>query len=60
LTGYVAQDDILMGSMTPKEALMFAAELKLPREMSREEKKKRVCSFSQQIIISFYQSSIFC
>jgi hypothetical protein len=31
-----------MGSMTAEEALNFAAELKLPREMSKEEKRKRV------------------
>jgi ABC-type multidrug transport system ATPase subunit len=30
LSGFVAQDDVLMGSLTPEEALLFAANLKLP------------------------------
>jgi ABC-type multidrug transport system ATPase subunit/ABC-type multidrug transport system permease subunit len=42
LAAYVAQDDILMGSMTAEEALLFAAELKLPRELPTVEKRKRV------------------
>jgi ABC-type multidrug transport system ATPase subunit len=32
------QEDVIMDTMTVREALMFAAKLKLPRKMSNEEK----------------------
>ena len=38
LSGFVAQDDVLMGSLTCEEALMFAARLKLPSSIPDEEK----------------------
>jgi len=41
LAGYVPQDDILYGSQTVYEAIMFYAHLKLPH-LSMEEKDKRV------------------
>lgn len=45
-SGYVIQDDIVMGTLTVRENLMFSAELRLPPSVSYEEKKARV----QQII----------
>lgn len=41
LAGYVMQDDILYEFFTPREALMFSADLKLAH-ISREEREKRV------------------
>jgi ABC-type multidrug transport system ATPase subunit len=32
------QEDVILDTMTVREALTFAAELKLPREMSHEDK----------------------
>ncbi|KAA6416809.1 hypothetical protein WJX79_011032 [Trebouxia sp. C0005] len=40
--GYVLQDDLLYESLTVWETLYFAAMLRLPREMSTEQKKQRV------------------
>jgi ABC-type multidrug transport system ATPase subunit len=34
----VSQEDVIMDTMTVREALLFAAKLKLPREMSNQEK----------------------
>jgi ABC-type multidrug transport system ATPase subunit len=36
--GYVQQDDILMQSMSVKECLIFAARMKLPKEVDKEER----------------------
>jgi ATP-binding cassette subfamily G (WHITE) protein 2 len=41
LSGYVMQDDILYQHFTPREALFFAANMKLGN-LSAEEKEKRV------------------
>jgi ABC-type multidrug transport system ATPase subunit len=42
MTGYVFQDDMLMSTMTVREALMFSAELRLPDAMPKHEKEQRV------------------
>lgn len=42
LCGYVEQFDTLVGELTVEQMLMYTAELKLPRKVSREEKKQRV------------------
>jgi len=42
LVGYVEQFDTLIGELTVEQMLMYTAELKLPRGISREEKKQRV------------------
>eukprot|EP01127_Copromyxa_protea_P000880 TRINITY_DN1079_c0_g2_i1.p1 TRINITY_DN1079_c0_g2~~TRINITY_DN1079_c0_g2_i1.p1 ORF type:complete len:738 (-),score=164.67 TRINITY_DN1079_c0_g2_i1:110-2323(-) len=41
-TGFVSQEDIVMGSMTPLEVLRFTAALTLPASVSQEEKDARV------------------
>jgi len=41
-SGYVVQDDIVMGTLTVRENLMFSAELRLPGTISYSEKQKRV------------------
>lgn len=42
LVGYVEQFDTLIGELTVEQMLMYTAELKLSRRVSREEKKRRV------------------
>eukprot|EP00284_Hemiselmis_tepida_P012249 CAMPEP_0174917844 /NCGR_PEP_ID=MMETSP1355-20121228/2719_1 /TAXON_ID=464990 /ORGANISM="Hemiselmis tepida, Strain CCMP443" /LENGTH=719 /DNA_ID=CAMNT_0016162981 /DNA_START=34 /DNA_END=2193 /DNA_ORIENTATION=- len=41
-SGYVVQDDIVMGTLTVRENLMFSAELRLPGTISYDEKQRRV------------------
>ncbi|XP_026528397.1 ATP-binding cassette sub-family G member 2-like [Notechis scutatus] len=42
MSGYVVQDDIVMGTLTVRENLMFSAALRLPLSMSKYEKNQRV------------------
>ncbi|KAL7982111.1 hypothetical protein Chor_001168 [Crotalus horridus] len=42
MSGYVVQDDIVMGTLTVRENLMFSAALRLPLSTSKYEKKQRV------------------
>lgn len=42
ISGYVMQDDLLFGHLSVEETLNYAAGLRLPKEMSAEEKKERV------------------
>ncbi|KAM4811020.1 broad substrate specificity ATP-binding cassette transporter ABCG2-like [Urocitellus parryii] len=40
--GYVVQDDIVMGTLTVRENLLFSAALRLPTAMTNHEKNKRI------------------
>jgi len=42
LSAYIQQDDILLGSMTVREAVTLSARLRLPKSMSDSEKLERV------------------
>ncbi|XP_078659313.1 broad substrate specificity ATP-binding cassette transporter ABCG2-like [Branchiostoma floridae x Branchiostoma belcheri] len=42
MTGYVVQDDIIMGTLTVRENLEFSAALRLPTSIKQKEKKERV------------------
>jgi ABC-type multidrug transport system ATPase subunit len=42
LSGYVMQDDLLNGNLTVQETLNFTADLRLPSNMTAEERKERV------------------
>ncbi|CAI7876674.1 unnamed protein product [Closterium sp. NIES-53] len=42
VSAYVMQDDIMFPSLTVRETLMFAAELRLPQSVRREEKAAKV------------------
>ena len=42
LSGYVMQDDLLNGNLTVQETLDYTAELRLPSNMTKEERKERV------------------
>ncbi|XP_049576286.1 broad substrate specificity ATP-binding cassette transporter ABCG2d isoform X1 [Syngnathus scovelli] len=42
LSGYVVQDDVVMGTLTVRENLRFSAALRLPARVSEREKEARV------------------
>ncbi|KAI4894233.1 hypothetical protein NFI96_025424 [Prochilodus magdalenae] len=42
LSGYVVQDDVVMGTLTVRENLRFSAALRLPMSVSQKEKEKKV------------------
>ncbi|CAI6010656.1 unnamed protein product [Closterium sp. NIES-65] len=42
VSAYVMQDDLMFPSLTVRETLMFAAELRLPQSVTREEKAAKV------------------
>ncbi|KAK2982066.1 hypothetical protein RJ640_003191 [Escallonia rubra] len=41
--GFVTQDDVLFPHLTVKETLTYAALLRLPKTLTKEEKEKRAC-----------------
>ncbi|KAI9492910.1 P-loop containing nucleoside triphosphate hydrolase protein [Zychaea mexicana] len=49
LSGFVDQDDTLMGTLTVRETLMYAASLRLPRKMSVRLKQKRVADVIHEL-----------
>lgn len=42
VSGYVVQDDVVMGTLTVRENLEFSAALRLPKKVSEGERKERV------------------
>ncbi|XP_068750941.1 broad substrate specificity ATP-binding cassette transporter ABCG2-like [Montipora capricornis] len=42
ITGYIFQDDVVMGTLTVRENLHFSASLRLSRKLSKRERSKRV------------------
>jgi ABC-type multidrug transport system ATPase subunit len=42
ISSYVEQEDALMGALTVRETLYFAAQLSLPRSVGKEERKHRI------------------
>lgn len=49
ISGYVVQDDVIMGTLTVRENLEFSASLRLPETISRKEKKKRVDDIIEEL-----------
>lgn len=49
VSSYVMQDDQLFPMLTVFETFMFAAEVRLPPSISRDEKKKRVYELIDQL-----------
>ena len=43
IAGYVMQDDLLNGSLTVEETLMYTAELRLPRDIYNETNARTTC-----------------
>ncbi|PIK50784.1 ATP-binding cassette transporter subfamily G member 2a [Apostichopus japonicus] len=48
-SGYVVQDDVIMGTLTVRENLEFSASLRLPMSVSKEEKSKRVNDIIEEL-----------
>ncbi|KAL7109041.1 hypothetical protein ACP275_06G151100 [Erythranthe tilingii] len=49
ISAYVMQDDLLFPMLTVEETLMFAAEFRLPRALSKSKKKLRVQALIDQL-----------
>ncbi|KAJ8420210.1 hypothetical protein Cgig2_017697 [Carnegiea gigantea] len=49
ISAYVMQDDLLFPMLTVEETLMFAAEFRLPRTLSKSKKKARVQQLIDQL-----------
>ncbi|KAM7270182.1 hypothetical protein ACFE04_029396 [Oxalis oulophora] len=49
ISAYVMQDDLLYPMLTVEETLMFAAEFRLPRSLSKSKKKQRVQALIDQL-----------
>uniref|UniRef100_A0A8C0K5B5 ATP binding cassette subfamily G member 2 (JR blood group) n=1 Tax=Canis lupus dingo TaxID=286419 RepID=A0A8C0K5B5_CANLU len=48
-SGYVVQDDVVMGTLTVRENLQFSAALRLPTTMTSHEKNERINKVIQQL-----------
>ena len=42
MSGYVVQDDVVMGTLSVRENLRFSADLRLPREITKMEREAKV------------------
>uniref|UniRef100_A0A8D2JJ23 ABC transporter domain-containing protein n=1 Tax=Sciurus vulgaris TaxID=55149 RepID=A0A8D2JJ23_SCIVU len=51
-TGYVVQDDVVMGTLTVRENLQFSAALRLPTTMTNHEKNERINKVIQDLGLS--------
>uniref|UniRef100_UPI003AAC897C broad substrate specificity ATP-binding cassette transporter ABCG2-like n=1 Tax=Centroberyx gerrardi TaxID=166262 RepID=UPI003AAC897C len=49
LSGYVVQDDVVMGTLTVRENFSFSAALRLPASVSQEEKEEKVNRLIQEL-----------
>lgn len=52
LSGYVVQEDVVMGTLTVRENLRFSAVLRLPSSISRQEKEDKVERVIQELGLS--------
>ncbi|XP_073679146.1 broad substrate specificity ATP-binding cassette transporter ABCG2-like [Garra rufa] len=52
LSGYVVQDDVVMGTLTVRENLRFSAALRLPKSISQKEKDEKVEKLIQELGLS--------
>ncbi|XP_034993767.1 broad substrate specificity ATP-binding cassette transporter ABCG2 [Zootoca vivipara] len=52
ISGYVVQDDVVMGTMTVRENLLFSAALRLPNSISFQEKEERVVQIINELGLS--------
>ncbi|XP_039701607.1 broad substrate specificity ATP-binding cassette transporter ABCG2 [Pteropus medius] len=48
-SGYVVQDDVVMGTLTVRENLQFSAALRLPTTMTQHEKNERINTVIQEL-----------
>ncbi|KAJ8269609.1 hypothetical protein COCON_G00122160 [Conger conger] len=49
LSGYVVQDDVVMGTLTVRENFRFSAALRLPMSVSQKEKEEKVNNLIKQL-----------
>ncbi|XP_059384534.1 broad substrate specificity ATP-binding cassette transporter ABCG2-like isoform X2 [Carassius carassius] len=52
LSGYVVQDDVVMGTLTVRENLRFSAALRLPKSIRQREKDEKVERLIQELGLS--------
>uniref|UniRef100_A0A8C8SU54 ABC transporter domain-containing protein n=1 Tax=Pelusios castaneus TaxID=367368 RepID=A0A8C8SU54_9SAUR len=52
ISGYVVQDDVVMGTMTVRENLLFSAALRLPSSIAFKEKEERVTQIISELGLS--------
>eukprot|EP01018_Ginkgo_biloba_P001838 Gb_27520 [translate_table: standard] len=57
-TGFVTQDDVLYAHLTVRETLIYAALLRLPRSLSRQEKAEQADSIISELGLSRCRNSI--
>jgi ABC-type multidrug transport system ATPase subunit len=51
--GYVTQDDYLLPTETVRECLMFSAQLRMPANVSAQERRKQVESTIEELVRTF-------
>ncbi|XP_030127803.4 broad substrate specificity ATP-binding cassette transporter ABCG2 isoform X1 [Taeniopygia guttata] len=51
-SGYVVQDDVVMGTLTVRENLQFSAALRLPKSVKEQEKNERVNQIIKELGLS--------
>ncbi|XP_061848297.1 broad substrate specificity ATP-binding cassette transporter ABCG2 isoform X2 [Colius striatus] len=51
-SGYVVQDDVVMGTLTVRENLKFSAALRLPKSVTEQEKNERVNQIIKELGLS--------
>ncbi|KAG6489968.1 hypothetical protein ZIOFF_051250 [Zingiber officinale] len=56
--GFITQDDVLFAHLTVKETLTYAALLRLPRTMSRQQKEERVVNVITELGLQRCQDTI--
>lgn len=49
LSGYVVQDDVVMGTLTVRENFRFSAALRLPTSVSQKEKEEKINKLIQEL-----------
>lgn len=58
VSGYVVQDDLLFGNLTVEETLAYAAKLRLPSEVTEEERRERVEDALQRLGLTHCRNTI--
>jgi ATP-binding cassette subfamily G (WHITE) protein 2 len=51
MVGHVVQDDIITGTLTVRENLMFSANVRLPSEVTYDERVQRVAATIQDLAL---------
>lgn len=54
ISGYVVQDDVVMGTLSIRENLRFSADLRLPKDCDSHEKAERVDKVINELGLGMY------